>query len=137
MKKKIIQKLQQMCDKLPKGKERKSIFKKLVKLKTEKQMDYFELECAVEQWAEEKEIFDKATPVAQALKTLEETTELCTAINKNDRLEIIDAMGDIMVTLIIQAHMQDISLQQCLESAYNVINKRTGKMIDGQFVKDK
>ena len=60
MKKKLIQKLQQMCDKLPKGKERKSIFKKLVKLKTEKQMDYFELECAVEQWAEEKEIFDKA-----------------------------------------------------------------------------
>lgn len=105
-----------MCDKLPKGKERKSIFKKLVKLKTEKQMDYFELECAVEQWAEEKEIFDKATPMAQALKTLEETTELCTAINKND--------------------MQDISLEQCLESAYNVINKRTGKMIDGQFVKD-
>ena len=36
MKKKIIQKLQQLCDKLPKGKERKSIFKKLVKLKTEK-----------------------------------------------------------------------------------------------------
>lgn len=103
MSKKLIQKLQQMCDKLPKGKERKSIFKKLVKLKTEKQMDYFELECAVEQWAEEKEIFDKATPMAQALKTLEETTELC---------------------------------EQCLESAYNVINKRTGKMIDGQFVKD-
>lgn len=99
-------------------------------------MDYFELECAVEQWAEEKEIFDKATPMAQALKTLEETTELCTAINKNDRPEIIDAMGDIMVTLIIQAHMQDISLEQCLESAYNVISKRTGKMIDGQFVKD-
>jgi len=99
-------------------------------------MDYFELECAVEQWAEEKEIFDKATPMAQALKTLEETTELCTAINKNDRPEIIDAMGDIMVTLIIQAHMQGISLEQCLESAYNVINKRTGKMINGQFVKD-
>lgn len=99
-------------------------------------MDYFELECAVELWAEEKEIFDKATPMAQALKTLEETTELCTAINKNDRPEIIDAMGDIMVTLIIQAHMQDISLEQCLESAYNVISKRTGKMIDGQFVKD-
>jgi NTP pyrophosphatase (non-canonical NTP hydrolase) len=106
------------------------------KLKTNN-MDYFELECAVEQWAEEKEIFDKATPMAQALKTLEETTELCTAINNNDRPEIIDAMGDIMVTLIIQAHMQDISLQQCLESAYKVISKRKGKMINGQFVKEK
>ena len=36
MKKKLIQKLQQMCDKLPKGEERNNMFKKLVKLKTEK-----------------------------------------------------------------------------------------------------
>ena len=99
-------------------------------------MDYFELECAVEQWAEEKEIFDKATPMAQALKTLEETTELCTAINNNDRPEIIDEIGDIMVTLIIQAKMQNVSLERCLEGAYNVISKRTGKMVNGQFVKN-
>mgnify|MGYP003666147414 FL=1 len=100
-------------------------------------MDYFELECAVEDWAQKKSIFAKATPMAQALKTLEETTELCTAINSDDREEIIDAMGDIMVTLIIQAKMQDITLEECLESAYNVISKRTGKMVNGQFVKDK
>ena len=106
-------------------------------------MDYFELECAVENWAEEKGILDKdqgpdnaATPMSQALKTLEEVTELCTAINSDDREEIIDAMGDIMVTLIIQAKMQNVSLEYCLESAYNVISKRTGKMINGQFVKD-
>jgi|TARA_R110002072_G_scaffold8455_2_gene43187 NTP pyrophosphatase (non-canonical NTP hydrolase) len=99
-------------------------------------MDYFELECAVEHWAEEKGILAKATPMAQALKTLEETTELCTAINSDDREEIIDAMGDIMVTLIIQAKMQGLSLEKCLESAYNVISKRTGRMINGQFVKD-
>ncbi|NKC01999.1 MAG: nucleotide pyrophosphohydrolase [Pseudomonadales bacterium] len=99
-------------------------------------MDYFELECAVENWAMEKGILAKATPMAQALKTLEETTELCTAINVKDREEIIDAMGDIMVTLIIQAKMQNISLEQCLESAYNVISKRTGRMVNGQFVKD-
>ena len=48
-------------------------------------MDYFELECAVENWAMEKGILAKATPMAQALKTLEETTELCTAINVKDR----------------------------------------------------
>jgi len=99
-------------------------------------MDYFELECAIEDWAQEKGILSKATPMAQALKTLEETTELCTAINADDRPEIIDAMGDIMVTLIIQAKMQNLSLEECLESAYNVISKRTGKMINGQFVKD-
>jgi NTP pyrophosphatase (non-canonical NTP hydrolase) len=99
-------------------------------------MDYFELECAVETWAADKGILEKATPMAQALKTLEECTELCTAINKNDRPEIIDAIGDIVVTLIIQCKMQALSLEECLESAYNVIAKRTGKMVDGQFVKD-
>tara|TARA_B110000196_G_C21149072_1_gene668445 strand:- start:1174 stop:1539 length:366 start_codon:yes stop_codon:yes gene_type:complete len=98
-------------------------------------MDYFELECAVEEWAKDRDIFSKATPMAQALKTLEETTELCTAINNDDRAEITDAMGDIMVTLIIQAKMQNLSLEECLESAYHIINKRTGKMINGQFVK--
>ena len=97
---------------------------------------YFKVQTDIEKWAEEKGILDKATPMAQALKTLEETTELCTAINNNDRAEIIDAIGDIMVTLIIQAKMQNLCLEACLESAYNVIAKRTGKMVNGQFVKD-
>jgi|TARA_R110000851_G_scaffold146223_1_gene285846 NTP pyrophosphatase (non-canonical NTP hydrolase) len=100
-------------------------------------MDYFELESAVEVWAKEKGILDKATPMAQALKTLEETTELCVAISNDDREEIVDAMGDIMVTLIIQAKMQGLTLEECLESAYNIISKRTGHMKNGQFIKDK
>lgn len=100
-------------------------------------MDYFELEAAVENWAAEKGILDKATPIKQAMKTQEELTELCNAILDNDKEEIKDAIGDIMVTLIIQAKMQGMSIEDCLESAYNVISKRTGKMVNGQFVKDK
>ena len=99
-------------------------------------MDYYELEAVVETWAQQKGILAKATPMAQALKTLEETTELCTAINNDDSIEIIDAIGDIMVTLIIQAKMQNISLENCLESAYYIISKRTGVMKNGQFYKD-
>jgi NTP pyrophosphatase (non-canonical NTP hydrolase) len=49
----------------------------------------------------------------------------------------VDALGDILVTIIIQAEMQGLKLEECLESAYNVISKRTGKMINGTFVKDK
>lgn len=100
-------------------------------------MDYFELEAAVENWAAEKGILDKATPIKQAMKTQEELTELCNAILDNNKEEIKDAIGDIMVTLIIQAKMQGMSIEECLESAYNVISKRTGKMVNGQFVKDK
>jgi len=97
---------------------------------------YDELEDLVIVWAKQKGIFEKGTPIAQQLKTEEEVQELSEAICKNDKEEIIDALGDILVTIIIQAEMQGLSLIDCLESAYNVISKRTGKMVNGQFLKD-
>ena len=60
----------------------------------------------VEQWAEEKGILSKATPLTQAVKTQEEVNELYHAILDDNRDEIKDAIGDIMVTLIIQCKMQ-------------------------------
>lgn len=96
-----------------------------------------ELITKVEEWADEKGILEKATPVKQALKTLEEAGELVAATAVEDRHEVIDAIGDVLVTLIIQCKMQDVFLEDCLAKAYSVISKRTGKMINGQFVKDK
>ena len=101
------------------------------------QYDYIHLEALVLDWAKEKGILEKATTTGQALKTLEECNELIDAIDKENKAEIIDALGDILVTIIIQAKMQDVNLIDCLNSAYNVISKRTGKMVNGQFVKDK
>jgi NTP pyrophosphatase (non-canonical NTP hydrolase) len=89
----------------------------------------------VEQWAEEKGILSKATTIKQAMKTQEEVNELCNAILDDNQEEIKDAIGDIMVTLIIQCKMQGMDLEDCLESAYNVIKNRTGKMENGVFVK--
>jgi NTP pyrophosphatase (non-canonical NTP hydrolase) len=98
--------------------------------------NYNELEALVIAWATQKGILENGTPYAQSLKTLEEVIELQKAVITKDREETIDALGDILVTIIIQAEMQGLKLTECLESAYNVIAKRTGKMIDGQFVKD-
>lgn len=97
---------------------------------------YTDLENKVIDWASDKGILSKATPIAQGLKTLEEVNELLVAINTNDKAEIKDALGDILVTIIIQAEMQDLNLLDCLESAYLVISKRKGKMIKGTFIKD-
>jgi NTP pyrophosphatase (non-canonical NTP hydrolase) len=97
---------------------------------------YNELEALVIVWAHQKGILENGTPFAQCEKTLEEVNELETAILNNDRAETIDALGDILVTIIIQAEMQGLNLLECLESAYNVIAKRTGVMKDGQFHKD-
>ena len=97
---------------------------------------YNELEALVLAWAAQKGILLNGTPIAQAGKTMEECTELMIAIAYDDKEEIVDALGDILVTIIIQAEMQGLSLTECLESAYNVISKRTGVMKDGQFHKD-
>jgi NTP pyrophosphatase (non-canonical NTP hydrolase) len=97
---------------------------------------YKQLEAKVLVWAEEKGILEKGTPMAQAVKTLEECVELADAVNKDDKTEILDALGDILVTIIIQAEMQGFILTECLESAYNVISKRKGNMVDGVFVKE-
>jgi NTP pyrophosphatase (non-canonical NTP hydrolase) len=99
-------------------------------------MDYNQLENLVIEWAENKGILQNGIPIAQAGKTLEEAQELFDAIQQENQEEVIDALGDVFVTIIIQAKLQNLSLLECLESAYNIISKRKGKMIDGTFVKD-
>ena len=99
-------------------------------------MEYRELEQLVIKWDDEKGIFEKGNTMAQAEKTHEEVLELMSAIDNDDNGEIVDALGDILVTIIIQAEMQGLSLEDCLLSAYNVISKRKGKMINGKFVKE-
>lgn len=98
---------------------------------------YLYLESRVIDWAKDKGILEKATTIGQAIKTTEEAVELLSAVNSNDRDAVIDSLGDLLVTMIIQAEMQQIDLQDCLESALEVIEQRTGKMVNGVFVKDK
>jgi len=42
-----------------------------------------------------------------------------------------------LVTIIIAAEMVDLESTSCLQLAYDEIKDRTGKMVEGQFVKDK
>lgn len=102
----------------------------------ERKMTFGELNERVLVWASEKEILTKATKFKQAQKTLEEVGELIHAIGSGDPDELKDALGDILVTIIIQAEMNDLDIRDCLKSAYDVIKGRTGKMVSGTFVKD-
>lgn len=88
-------------------------------------------------WAKDKGILEKSSPLKQHGKTEEEVAELKHALLTNDREELIDSLGDVLVTLIIQAELNGLDIEDCLEVAYNVISKRTGSMIEGIFVKDK
>ena len=70
------------------------------------------------------------------LKLQEEAGELAKALLKNDQPEIVDAIGDMVVVLTNLAHLQGYDIEYCIDEAYKVIAARTGKMINGTFVKD-
>lgn len=74
--------------------------------------------------------------IKQFQKTYEEQGELLSAIASGDQGEACDAIGDVIVTLIIQAAMWGLTMDECLEQAWSQIQNRTGKMVDGLFVKD-
>ena len=90
-------------------------------------------------WATERGIFDSkhgSSKKRQADKTQEELNELFEAIECDNVIDAMDAIGDIMVTLAIQAHMWNLGLDECIEAAYQEIKDRKGQMVDGLFVKE-
>ena len=66
---------------------------------------------------------------------MEEAGELAQAILKNDEPEVIDAIGDMVVVLTNLAELRGYNIEKCIDSAYNVIKSRQGKMVNGTFVK--
>jgi NTP pyrophosphatase (non-canonical NTP hydrolase) len=98
-------------------------------------MNTDELIEAVMKWGREHKIDN---PVMQALKVNEEVGEIATEITHN-RLhgdDMIDALGDSLVTIIVLADILGYDPRECLQEAYNVISKRKGETIDGCFVKE-
>lgn len=88
------------------------------------------------QWAEERGLLKAENAPRQMLKLFEEIGELSGAMAKNKQGDIVDAIGDIQVVLIILSKQLGYDYEQCLVDAYNVIKERKGKLINGVFVKD-
>ncbi len=90
----------------------------------------------IRQWADERGLYEKGDPKTQYLKLMEEAGELGRALLKDNIEEQIDAIGDMVVVLTNLSELIDVPIEECIESAYEVISQRTGKMINGTFVKD-
>ena len=90
----------------------------------------------IREWAEERGLYAEGDPKTQALKLVEEVGETCRAILKEDYDEVIDGIGDCVVVLTNLAELMDVSIEECIASAYGEISKRTGKMVNGTFKKD-
>ena len=90
----------------------------------------------IRDWAEERGLYANGDPKTQALKLIEEVGETCSAILKENRDEVIDGIGDCVVVLTNLAELMDVSIEECIDAAYDEIKDRTGKMENGTYKKD-
>ena len=97
---------------------------------------FTELEIKVRNWAIEKGIDKPENAPKQMLKVMEEVGETAGALAKNKQEELKDGIGDAFVTLIILAKQVGMEPADCLEAAWNEIKSRTGKTVNGVFIKD-
>lgn len=120
-------------------------------------MTFEQLQKKVLEWADDKDLLHSENADKQFMKFIEEVFEFKTEFDvwklykkfkhdenieqdlsieeierwKNLKLE----MGDIFVTLIILCEDLGIDPVICLDMAYEKINKRQGRTINGTFVK--
>ena len=90
----------------------------------------------IRDWAGERGLYTKGDTKTQFCKLMEEAGELGRAVLKDDKPEFIDAIGDMVVVLTNMAHLGGTTIEECIDTAYKVISKRTGRMVNGTFVKD-
>ena len=95
--------------------------------------DRFQL---IRDWAGERGLYTNGDTKTQFCKLMEEGGELGRAILKEDKAEFIDAIGDMVVVLTNLAHLGGVTIEHCIDSAYDEIKTRTGIMSNGTFVKD-
>ena len=118
----------------------------------------------IREWAAEKGILSAGDVKTQYVKLQEEAGELAKAIMNDDYDEFVDAIGDCVVVLTSLAELGNkhfdtkepysedvagdggsrmdfpgtkISIESCIDAAYEEIKGRNGKMVNGTFIKTK
>ncbi len=100
-------------------------------------MTFDELIENITQWADDKGILVPDNAPKQSMKIMEELGETMGAILKGKKTdEVIDGIGDILVTVIILSKQLGLDPTECLESAWNEIKDRKGKTVNGTFIKE-
>lgn len=87
-------------------------------------------------WAKAKDLTDPARAARQTLKLFEEGGEVAGAIARDDHVKTVDGIGDCVVVLTILAAQRGITIEQCIMAAWDEIKDRTGRTVDGVFIKD-
>lgn len=85
-------------------------------------------------WHYNRNLIKGSSDKGQFHKLIQECAELSDNICKGN--DIRDDLGDILVVLINIAERNGLTLQECLQVAYDDIKHRKGRMVDGVFVKE-
>lgn len=92
---------------------------------------------AVVKWGEARNFYDTehgTTSEKQFLKLVEEIGEIGGSLARGRSIK--DDIGDSLVVLIGLAKLNNLSIRECLEHAYDEIKDRKGKMVNGVFIKE-
>lgn len=96
-----------------------------------------ELNQKIVQWGHDRQIIENSTPQAQFLKCVSEVGELGDALAKGQHSEMIDAIGDVYVTLCMVAECAGVDVPFCVQQSWEVIKDRKGHLTpEGVFVKE-
>ena len=93
-----------------------------------------ELINKVAQWHRDRNLINGASDKDQFCKLIQEAGELSDSICKGK--DVKDDLGDMIVVMINIMERQGISMEECLQKAYDDIKDRKGRMVDGIFVKE-
>lgn len=85
-------------------------------------------------WGKDRNMFTDSDIKTQMLKCVSEIGELADNVAKGR--DITDDVGDAMVTLILVSHFRGLTIEECLEYAFNEIKDRKGRFENGTFVKE-
>lgn len=94
-----------------------------------------ELIDKVSEWGKAHHI---SNPQMQLCKLYEEAGEIAHEVTRNrlNSPEMVDALGDVAVVLIILADILGFDIRDCLASAYEEIKDRKGTTVKGAFIKE-
>lgn len=87
-------------------------------------------------WGAAKGLLDTDGAERQVLKAVSEMGEFADEVLKGDKQKQIMELGDVLVTLILSSAKLGFDIEDALSAAYEKISTRTGKTVNGIFIKD-
>lgn len=88
----------------------------------------------ITRWHYDRNLIEGSDDKSQFAKLIQEAGELSDNICKGN--DVADDIGDMLVVLINIAERNGLTIEECLEKAWDDIKDRKGTMVDGVFVKE-